>query len=538
MATKYKWDGVTPPPISEEWKQGDGLGRKIEVMFTRFAQRVIHWGSDFVSDRMVDIFDNSMKILQPGARRMFDSILTWAENQEYMPDEFKKMIADVKKEQGEAAILGILITILSIIFTIFGGMFAPVARRMEHFTDVIVRSWIPSPADVMDMERRGLLPPEQLVTYYGRTGIETNMIDKMKELTRAFPTVGELIAGRWRGKISDADFRQYMKWMRYDDKEIELYNALSEQLPPISDILLMLRREAFQDDIAAKYGYEEEYPAAIEEHLAKIGYDPKWGKMYYRAGWTVPSPTMGYEMLHRGLIDRDTLDDLLKIADYPPFWREKLMDVSYSVLTRVDVRRLLQAGLIDEGKAEETYNRMGYSPEDAKLLTEFAILGITQDERDLTKTDVLNLYEEGVIDRGATSANLVKMGYDGEEAETILKLADVNIAKAARTDLINYVKERFIAKQIDEAGARNELTQIGLKSQSVERYVMNWARAQEVDTALPTMADVKRWYLGSYIEEAKARSLLDLHKHTSEHIEIYIREWNDMKAEAINEAQP
>jgi hypothetical protein len=35
------------------------------------------------------------------------------------------------------------------------------------------------------------------------------------------------------------------------------------------------------------------------------------------------------------------------------------------------------------------------------------------------------------------------MGYDSQEADAILQLSDVAIAKAARTDLINYTMRDF-----------------------------------------------------------------------------------------------
>ena len=81
---------------------------------------------------------------------------------------------------------------------------------------------------------------------------------------------------------------------------------------------------------------------------------------YWRAHWELPSPTTGFEMLHRlhpdvlevigekykemGLnpddlkTDLDTLKELLKISDYPKYWRDRLAAISYSPLTRVDLR--------------------------------------------------------------------------------------------------------------------------------------------------------------------------------------------------------
>ena len=66
MADKYRWDNTNLPKIEGSWGTNQSLGQKIETMFTRWVQRTFLWLIGFVSDRAVDIFDQSMKILQPG----------------------------------------------------------------------------------------------------------------------------------------------------------------------------------------------------------------------------------------------------------------------------------------------------------------------------------------------------------------------------------------------------------------------------------------------------------------------------------------
>ncbi|GAH93918.1 unnamed protein product, partial [marine sediment metagenome] len=43
--------------------------------------------------------------------------------------------------------------------------------------------------------------------------------------------------------------------------------------------------------------------------------------------WSLPSPSQGFEMLHRGVIDEAELNMLLRALDIMPFWREKLTKV-------------------------------------------------------------------------------------------------------------------------------------------------------------------------------------------------------------------
>jgi len=537
MANKYNFKFALPPALSTKWASTDSLGTKIEKMFIRFIQSIVQWGYEFFAEIAVDIFDASMKIMRPGIAKATDPIIREMLKVQGTPEWYRNALNAALTETGESSwIMKFLIFYTTITTMMFGGL-DPIRRIVTYRADNEFRSYLPSPQELATLHRIGLVSDGAYKENMGKLGVADPLIPVYHEYTRNLPSMGELFNGLWRGKYSKSDFTSYLKRMGYDDKDSETFLELTNNLPPLNDLIHMLVRDAFNDNASRLYGYDEDFPTEINEFFEKQGYSKDWAKRYWRSHWNLPSPTQGYEMLHRGLIDKNELDTLLRISDYPPFWREKLRDISYNVMTRVDVRRLLQAGLIDAQKAEQVYNQMGYTPDDAKLLTQFAMMGISQDERDLTKTEIQNLYEEGLTDRGATAGNLVKMGYDAQEAENIMQLSDVAIAKAARADLINYSKERFLAKAIDENAARSELAQAGLKAQSIDRYILNWQRATEIESALPSMADIKKWYAGDYIDEMKFRAYLAKHRHTTENIEIYVKQANDTKASAADETE-
>lgn len=519
------------PNIDAKWGSGATLAEKIETVFVRFVQRVMLWGGDFIGELFTNIIDAGFKILKPGAMRMFEPILTWIEKQEGIPAELKDMIARVKKEEGEAAILGILATVIGIAMTLFGGAMAPFSRRLEHVADVIVRSYIPSPQELATMKRIGTLEDKVYQKAMWNMGVPEDFKPAIEEMTRNIPTVAEIIAGRWRGVLSDGDFIALLKRLGYDEKGIAVYQELSKQIPPISDLIHFMVREAFNDAASGKFGYDDDYPSGLNEFFAKIGYDPDWGKRYWRAHWNLPSPTQVYEMLHRGLVDEKTMDELLKTADYPTFWREKLVAISHHVLTRVDVRRLAQAGMIGPDKVLKTYKDMGYTEEDAQLLTDFALKGITQDERDLTRADIVGSYIDGLIDGGAARSALVKMGYDAQEADAIMKQADYDIAKAARTDAIQYAKERYTAKKIDRNQVTSDLTNAGLKTISIERYLLAWDRLIEGEVKIPTRAEAKALAIAGIITDQEYADVLKLNKYTDQVIGWFLQELTQLKSE-------
>jgi hypothetical protein len=362
-------------------------------------------------------------------------------------------------------------------------------------------------------------------------GVSDKLITSLKFKARNIPNLGDVIAGKWRGVVDPNRFKELLRLMGHNQMDIELYEELSKNIPPLSDLIHMMVREAWNDGTSGKFGYDDDYPQDLNDWLQKQGYDPEWGKRYWRAHWSLPSPTQAYEMLHRNLIDDATLRELLKTADYPSFWREKLQAISYNVFTRVDVRRLVQAGMMTEADALKAYQDMGYKKEDAQKLTDFAVKGIAQDEKDLTKGEIVGMYVDNLTDRSATAQALVKMGYDQEEAEAILKMADLDIAKAARMDVVAMAKEQFLSGQIDEASATSKLAGAGLKSQSIDRYLTQWRNSKAAQVRIPTISEAGQFYLVDIIDEAKYRELLEKNNVDPDALDWYVAKVKISKGE-------
>ena len=120
----------------------------------------------------------------------------------------------------------------------------------------------------------------------------------------------------------------------------EMYKELSNVIPPVSDIITMAVREVFTPEIAERFGQYEDFPEPLEDWAGKKGLSKEWAERYWAAHWSLPSATQGFSMLHRGVIDQTELNMLLRAQDVMPFWRDKLTQIAYRPLTRVDVRRM------------------------------------------------------------------------------------------------------------------------------------------------------------------------------------------------------
>lgn len=203
------------------------------------------------------------------------------------------------------------------------------------------------------------------------------------------------------------------------------------QIPPISDLIRFAVKEVFTPEIANQFGMFQEFPQAILPHTRGQGLSDEWSRAYWASHWDLPSPSMGYEMLHRGIINQTQLRDLLKALDVMPFWRDKLIALSYNPLTRVDVRRMYDTGVINKQEVYQSYLNVGYSPTDANRLTEYTIRWSEgNDDSDATKLKlktravIEKAYARGILSRAEAKRELVELKYHPDDVELFLELID------------------------------------------------------------------------------------------------------------------
>jgi len=242
----------------------------------------------------------------------------------------------------------------------------------------------------------------------------------------------------------------------YRDEDVSALRALRQLIPGSTDLIRMGVREVFTPEIAEAFGQFDEFPARFGELMELVGYGLRptgqvagggpggghtWAEAFWAEHWDLPSVTQAFEFYHREvtLPDGSTFDEaelmtLLRALDVMPNWRDPLRQIAYNVITRVDIRRLYQDGIVEEDEVERTYRHMGYSPEDAKKITAMVKIRYPRggkdeadDLRQLTLTRVKEAYFRRLIDRDEAFDKLVELDHPEEDAELVLSIWDFDL---------------------------------------------------------------------------------------------------------------
>lgn len=219
-----------------------------------------------------------------------------------------------------------------------------------------------------------------------------------------------------RGKITDQQYRDYLHAAGYFEPFVDQLQELNWNMPTPSDLITFMVREVFTPEVAEKFGQFEEfddlYPRA-ERWANAAGLNRETLRLYWAAHWDLPSPSQGYEMFHRGLISEDELKMLMKSLDIMPFWRDRLLKMSYNLIPRRVVRQLLREGVWDIFRAAQEYRKLGYTLDDAVSMAQLDLILATRQTLSITKTELVYARSQGLINRQMVSTILDKMGIKG-----------------------------------------------------------------------------------------------------------------------------
>lgn len=247
--------------------------------------------------------------------------------------------------------------------------------------------------------------------------------------------INALISLRYRERIDLITFYERMARHGFNKDESDRMFLASEFFPGVQDSIRLAVREADRDDIAAKFGTDSDFDKLPLEEFAKAAITKPQLKRFWRAHWVLPGIAEVFEMLHRlhpeqlpfkdkvmetlqvksGDVEttQETVKTLLKIQDVMPFWRERQIMISYKPISRIDIRRLEDFGLLTEAQLVFRNREIGYSKEDAEFLAKWTLINNEF-------KDIKALMKQNAITPEESIQALVEAGATPEDAERLV----------------------------------------------------------------------------------------------------------------------
>lgn len=352
-------------------------------------------------------------------------------------------------------------------------------------------------------------------------------------------TVDETLINWLRGNIDDDDFQRLLRFNGVVHKlDQDLAKQIAYQLPPVSDVMRMAVREAFNNQQVVALGLDNEYEGnpilqsiseaqgigwveyeAERKLIPDIAIDGKAvveipprnpikrrvkinvPQLYWRMHWDYISISQAMEAVHRlykisrygpspdvldvqGRVVEDRvytsvdLNALLKAQDVLPQQRPVLEALSYLPLTRVDTRRMHAMGKLDDAGAYHSFRRQGYNDIDAENLKEFT-KELTRQARlkaiaPKAVSAICNSLQIGIIAPEEAANRLVGFGMEKAKADSFVNECRFQGTLQIVKASLSAVKNGFLLGEFTAVVARTTLLSLGFQRFDIERYIRLW----------------------------------------------------------------
>lgn len=380
------------------------------------------------------------------------------------------------------------------------GLMQPIQRIVAQEVDSYTHSARMTPGEAFAALSRGAISEAEYHNHLSDGGWSEELEASWKLLLAPLIDIGDLSRLYLRQAIGEGEFNSELAKRGYRPEEVSKIKTLLEVIPPLTDIIRMAVREAFTPEIVQRFQLHAELPGEMVEWAQKQGLSVEWAKAYWASHWTLPPLTLGYEMLHRDVITDTEMEMLIKAHDVSPFWRDKLVKISYSPYTRVDVRRMYDTGVIGQEEVYRTYLDLGYNEEKATNLTAFTIALSNATERDLTKSEILYGYEHGFFNNSEADSLLLSLGYDQTEADYYKARVNYKRWQAMVEETVKFVGQQYVANQIDQNEVYAQLGALNLPAEQVNRYIRQWDLKKSAKTKKLTAERLSKFFLQGVID--------------------------------------
>jgi len=277
-------------------------------------------------------------------------------------------------------------------------------------------------------------------------------------------------------EIKKEDWWKDLQDQGWNEERIAAAKELAMLLPTPSDLITWQAREVFEPDAIEKYGLADEFEKLDLTLFEKVGISEEMAKNYWMAHWQHASWTQVVEMLHRGLMTEEDVWEWFRLVEIPPYWREKLIAMSWNIPTRVDVRRWWDMRTITEADLREIYTRQGYHGKDLEDYITW-----TKVYTDLP--DLIARYKNGWINLGDVKARLLEDGMPEARMEEILETKFKQTVAQERVAETTALTRALIIKGAKEGKLTKEQTIDLLIRKNYDEWEAEYIYAVEVEAA-------------------------------------------------------
>jgi hypothetical protein len=378
-----------------------------------------------------------------------------------------------------------------------------------------------APVEILDLLNRGVLTRDRALEAFTRTGYNRDTALELMGLQHAVLSVQDLAAMENRGIVSVEEGRRIAAQTGYSAQDFDRYDLLAGEPPDLTTTILAWQRgiitEADVDRAILQGPLRREWipvaknlrwqplsasdaaDAVNQGHMTlahaqqvarENGLKPEDFQVIIDNAGIPPGPQEALDWVSRGIITPAEFETIFLESRIKNKYIGLYLESRTRLLTLAEVRLLYRDGAMSKDQAITRLQSIGFSPENAAIIVNGASAQRTAKARDLTRDQVISLYRDRIITRDDAATMLDAMGWDAQEANWLIDLADMQRFETFTNAALSRTRSQYVARKIDANQASAAMDALAIAPDARDSYIALWDIERDVVTKELTTAEV------------------------------------------------
>lgn len=326
---------------------------------------------------------------------------------------------------------------------------------------------------------KNVITQETGVAEAAASGYDADRFDSLVRITGNPPGPQELMALWRRGIINDAQLEHGLRQSFLRDEWIPIIKEERFGLPAVSELVAAVVQNHMTHDEAMLLAEAQ-------------GVRPEHFDTFVENAGNPPGPQQMLNLWVRGYVTEAEVDQALRESRLKNKWIPALKRLAIRKIPQRTVTMLISHGAMDDPTAIAHLRELGYEQADAEALVKAAHFEKAAAPRQLTVTQIRDLYQEHAITRDTAVADLVGLGYPRDVADQVMALADITIRDTVKRASIGRVRSAYDARRIDRTAASTALDALGVDTGQRDTLLAVWDIERDTNPRTLTEAQVVR----------------------------------------------
>jgi predicted nucleic acid-binding Zn-ribbon protein len=512
-------DTLPEPP--RQGKPG-GLGDKLQNALERFVVGVFNKARYGISDTLRHAVDNILETLERPLLGYVNPLIDDILKIDGIPASLRSMLARAKTGQDQVGVAILMGVAAAAIMYLGPAALSGIQEKMRQASFNLFNPNLLDFGTWWNAQRRAPGYRARMMQELAWQGWTEEQVRAAELVAQRVLSVGEILVAYHRGQIGHPDSIARLRALGYEDREAAILFNLGEQLPSPSDLVRFAVREAWRDDVAAAWGFDQGRPGQFDEYMKKQGF-PSWvSQAEWRSHWQLPSVSMGTEMLFRGEIRPEQFRQLLVMLDIAPGWIPKVEAIARPLPGRIDRRWAYEEGIIKDKELKDLYLADGMTEFWADAMTRMIVSKSAEEAKGLTRAAVQAAYKKRRLSRQEALNMMADLGIQASIATWYLQQADLDRSQELLDQQVDNVKARYLNNLIGDNQALEEQGALGVGGEEARVNLESWQLAKRVKISSPTRTNLDEFFKQGVIGVDQYRDQMRLLGYADQYVGWYL----------------